>query len=118
MRAMGKLGFYQLPEDIIGMTTNKADSIAVVRRRWNDPHSAKAPLTALREIVVKNDPGGICGPIPRPFPYARVWCDQLIDGQAIHACDAATAPHELQLCVMESDNTAELNARVRAILRR
>ena len=118
MRAMGKIGFYQLPEDIISMATNKADSIAVVRRRWNDPHSAKAPLTALREIVVKNDPGGICGPIPRPFPYARVWCDQLIDGQAIHACDAATAPHELQLCVMESDNTAELNARVRAILRR
>lgn len=115
---MGKIGFYQLPEDIISMATNKADSIAVVRRRWNDPHSAKAPLTALREIVVKNDPGGICGPIPRPFPYARVWCDQLIDGQAIHACDAATAPHELQLCVMESDNTAELNARVRAILRR
>jgi hypothetical protein len=98
--------------------TNEADSIAIVRRRWNDPHSAKVPFTALRELVVKNDPGGICGPVPRPFPYARVWCDQLIDGHAIHACDAATAPHELQLCLMETDNTAELNARVRLALRR
>jgi hypothetical protein len=98
--------------------TNKADLIAIVRRRWNDPHSAKVPLEALRELVIKNDPGGVCGPIPRPFPYARVWCDQLIDGGAIHACDPATAPHELQLCLIESDNPAELNAQVRALLRR
>jgi hypothetical protein len=42
----------------------------------------------------------------------------LIDSQAIHACDRATAPHELQLCVLETDNSAELNAKVRAMLRR
>jgi hypothetical protein len=96
----------------------EADSIAIVRRRWNDPHSAKVPFAALRELVIKNDAGGICGPIPRPFPYARVWCDQLIGGHTIHACDTTTAPHELQLCAMETDNTAELNARVRKVLRR
>ena len=94
----------------------KHELTAIVRRRWNDPHSAKAPLAALRELAVKNDPGGVCSPIPRPFPYARVWCDQLIEGQAIHRCDPATAPHELQLCVVETDNSAELNARVRAML--
>jgi hypothetical protein len=98
--------------------TENTDSTAIVRRRWNDPHSAKVPLSALRELVIKNDPGGICSPIPRPFPYARVWCDQLIDGSAIHVCDPATAPHELRLCVMETDNSAELNAQVRAMLRR
>lgn len=98
--------------------TDKSNSIVVVRRRWNDPHSARAPLAALRELVVKNDAGGVCGPIPRPFPYARVWCDQLIDGRAIHSCDGATAPHELQLCVMESDNAPEANAQVRSMLRR
>jgi hypothetical protein len=42
----------------------------------------------------------------------------LIDGRAIHACDLATAPHELHLCVLETDNDAELNAQVRAMLRR
>jgi hypothetical protein len=98
--------------------TEKSVSNVTVRRRWNDPQSAQVPLAALRELVIKNDPGGICGPIPRPFPYARVWCDQLIDGQGIHACDPATAPHELQLCVVESDNSAALNAQVRAMLRR
>jgi hypothetical protein len=98
--------------------TDNADSIVIVRRRWNDPHSARVPMSALRELVVKNDPGGICTPIPRPFPYARVWCDQLIDGRAIHLCEPATAPHELQLCIMEADNSAELNAQVRAMLRR
>jgi hypothetical protein len=98
--------------------TEKADSTAIVRRRWNDPHSAKVPVAALREIVIRNDPGGVCSPIPRPFTYARVWCDQLIDGRAIHLCDSATAPHELQLCVMETDNAPEINTQVRAMLRR
>ena len=92
--------------------------MVTVRRRWNDPYSARVPISALREPVIKNDPGGVCSPIPRPFPYARVWCDQLIDGRAIHACDLATAPHELHLCVLETDNDAELNAQVRAMLRR
>jgi hypothetical protein len=98
--------------------TDESPSTAIVRRRWNDPCSAKVPLAALRELVVKDDPGGICGPVPRPFPYARVWCDQLIDGQSIHACHPATAPHELQLCVVEADNSTEVNAQVRAKLRR
>lgn len=93
-------------------------AIAVVRRRWNDPQSAKVPLAALRELVIKNDPGGICSPIPRPFPCARVWCDQLIDGHEIHACHPATAPHELHVYVIEGDNSATLNAQVRAMLRR
>jgi hypothetical protein len=97
---------------------DNSDSMVIVRRRWNDPHSARVPLAALRELVIKNDPGGVCGPIPRPFPYARVWCDQLIDGRTIHLCDPTTAPHELQLCVLETDNPAELNSQVRAMLRR
>jgi hypothetical protein len=76
-----------------------------------------APLNALRELVIRNDPGGVCSPIPRPFRFARVWCDRLIDGASIHRCDLATAPHELQLCVLETDNSPEINAAVRAMLR-
>jgi hypothetical protein len=98
--------------------TEKTPLTVVVRRRWNDPHSAKVPLAAVREVVIKNDPGGICGPIPRPFPYARVWCDQLLDGRAIHLCDPATAPHEVHLCVLEADNSPEINAWIRGKLRR
>jgi hypothetical protein len=98
--------------------TDNSESMVTVRRRWNDPHSARVPLSALREFVIKNDPGGVCSPIPRPFSYARVWCDQLIDVRAIHACDPATVPHELQLCVLENDNSAEVNAQVRSMLRR
>jgi len=30
---------------------NHSDFIVIVRRRWNDPHSAKVPLSALREVV-------------------------------------------------------------------
>lgn len=96
---------------------NDSQLIVIVRRRWNDPHSAKVALTALRELIIKDDPGGICSPIPRPFVYSRVWCDELIGGRPIHACDATSAPHELQLCVVETDNTAEINVKIRSLLR-
>jgi hypothetical protein len=45
-----------------------------------------------------------------------VWCDHLIEGAAIHTCDPRTAPHELELCVLERDNPdvyASLRAQVR-----
>lgn len=95
----------------------RIDALVVVRRRWNDPRSATVPFGALRELVIKSDPGGVCGPIPRPFLYARIWCDQLIDAEAIHICDPASAPHELQLCVHEADNSAALNSELRSLLR-
>jgi hypothetical protein len=93
--------------------TEEISLTVVVRRRWNDPSSARVPLSALQGLAIKNDPGGVCSPIPRPFICGRVWCDQLIDGLAIHACNPATAPHELQLCVLETDNSPEINAEVR-----
>jgi hypothetical protein len=94
------------------------DATVIVKRRWNDPHSAKAPLSALREVVTKNDPGGVCSPISKTLPLRRIWCDQLVDGSAIHLCDPATASHELQLCAIETDNSASTNAQLRAMLRR
>jgi hypothetical protein len=99
-------------------TTDTAEPLVTVRRRWNDPHSAIAPLSALREVVIRNDPGGICAALPRPFPFARVWCEALIGGTSIHPCDPATAPHELQLCILEADNSSQVNARIREKLRR
>jgi hypothetical protein len=76
----------------------------IVRRRWDDTESARVALQHARELAIKNQPGGICGPIPRPFLFARVWCDHLIEGADIHACDPRSAPHELELCVLERDN--------------
>jgi hypothetical protein len=99
-------------------TTDTAEPLVTVRRRWNDPYSAIAPLSALREVVIRNDPGGICAALPRPFPFARVWCEALIGGTSIHPCDPATAPHELQLCILEADNSSQVNARIREKLRR
>ena len=92
--------------------------VAVVRRRWNDPQSARVRAAHLRELRILGDPGGVCAPIARPFLYARVWCDHLLDGEGLHVCDAATAPHELELCVLAQDNDADLYARVSSRLHR
>ena len=76
----------------------------VVRRRWDDPEFASVAIQHARELTIRDQPGGICSPVPRPFLFARVWCDHLIAGAAIHTCDCRTAPHELELCVLERDN--------------
>jgi len=89
----------------------------VVRRRWNDAQSARVPLQALRELAIRDDPGGICGPIPRPFLTARAWCDHLGTGDGLHPCDAATAPHELELVILERDNPPDLMVRLRSLRR-
>jgi hypothetical protein len=96
---------------------SESDLTVTVRRRWDDPESARVGPQHLRELTIKDDPGGVCSPIPRPFLFARVWCDHLIEGAAIHTCDSRTAPHELELCVLERDNT-DLYASLRAQVRR
>jgi hypothetical protein len=91
----------------------------IVRRRWDDPHSARVALQHARELAIKDHPGGVCSPIPRPFLFTHVWCDHLIEGASIHTCDPRSAPHELELCVLERDNAdayAALRARVRRSL--
>jgi hypothetical protein len=56
--------------------------------------------------------------MPRPFLYGRAWCDHLVDAQQLHACDAASAPHELELCIVEQDNAPDAYAQVMRRLRR
>jgi hypothetical protein len=95
---------------------SESNPTVTVRRRWDDPESARVGPQHLRELAIKDDPGGVCSPIPRPFLFARVWCDRLIEGAAIHTCDPRSVPHELELCVLERDNFqvyAALRARVR-----
>jgi len=89
----------------------------IVRRRWDDPESARVALQHVREPAIKDHPGGVCSPIPRPFLFARVWCDHLIEGANIHTCNPGSAPHELELCVLERDN-ADIYAALRARVRR
>jgi hypothetical protein len=89
----------------------------IVRRRWDDSEFARVALQHARELAIKVQPGGICGPIPRPFLFARVWCDHLFEGANIHTGDLRTAPHELELCVLERDN-ADVYAALRARVRR
>jgi len=92
------------------MRAQPVDGLVTVRRRWNDPGSSRAPRSALRELTIRNDPGGVCGLFERPFLHARVWCDHLVGEQNLHRCEPATAPHELEICILERDNLPEIYA--------
>jgi hypothetical protein len=88
--------------------------LVTIRRRWDDPGFARVAPGFLKDIRLRNDPGGVCSDLPRAFLVARVWCDQLAVNEGWHACHAATAPHELEVVVLEADNGAELVAQLRA----
>ena len=90
------------------------DVLVTIRRRWDDPRSARVALEHLRHLRLRNDPGGVCNDFARAFLAARVWCDQLVVNEGWHLCNPATAPHELEVVVLEADNGAQLMASLRA----
>lgn len=86
----------------------------VVRQRWDAPGSAAVLPELLRDLHVRNEPGGVCGALPRGFLHARLWCDQLPPGALGHVCRAESKPHELLVCILPHDNAAALLERLRA----
>lgn len=90
----------------------------VVRQRWDAPGSAALLPELLHDLHIRNDPGGVCGALPRGFLHGRLWCDQIPPGALGHACRAESRPHELLVCILPHDNAAALLERLRAQARR
>jgi hypothetical protein len=86
----------------------------VVRQRWDAPGSVAVPPQLLRDLHVRNEPGGVCGAMPRGFLHARLWCDLIPPGALGHVCRAESRPHELLVCILPHDNAAALLERLRA----
>ena len=89
----------------------------VVRLRWDSPESAVVPAGLLRDLHVRNQPGGVCGALPRGFLHGRLWCDTLPAGTLGHVCRADSRPHELLVCILPTDNAAAQLERLRALSR-
>ncbi len=90
----------------------------VIRRRWNESVTARVSVDALRDFHIRNEPGGVCGALPRGFLSARIWCDSLTRGELGHSCQEGTAPHDLLVCILPNDNPEALYAQLRATTRR
>ena len=85
----------------------------VVRRRWNGNDTAEVDADSLWDLHVRNEPGGVCGPFPRAFLFARVWCDKMASGALGHVCRDGEAPHEMLVCILPTDNSAPMYERLR-----
>ena len=92
------------------MSTDIAPSVTVhVRRRWNTPELAEASIEALWDLHFRDEPGGVCRALPRGFLFAHVWCDKLAASALGHHCRTdPPAPHELLVCILPTDNAAEI----------
>ena len=79
-----------------------------VRLRWNAAESVAVAVSALWEFHFRGDAGGVCGALPRAHLSACVWCDHIEHVALGHLCDEASAPHELTVCILQSDNPGPL----------
>ncbi len=94
------------------------EDTVVVRRRWNGPDTAAVRMGALWDFHVRNEPGGVCGPLPRAFLFAHVWCEDLVGGALGHHCREGPPPHDLTVCILPNDNRDALYEQLRAKARR
>jgi hypothetical protein len=85
----------------------------VVRQRWNGADTAQVPAEALWDLHVRDQPGGVCGALPRGFLHGRLWCDKVAPGFLGHSCRQESRPHEILVCILPSDNPAALLERLR-----
>jgi hypothetical protein len=86
----------------------------VVRQRWNSADIAQVPPECLWDLHVRDQPGGVCGALPRGFLHGRLWCDKVAAGFLGHSCHLESRPHELLVCILPNDNPAALLERLRA----
>ena len=90
------------------------ESTVVVRRRWNGPDTAVVTLDSLWDLHIRDDPGGVCSPLPRLFLFAHVWCDKLASGALGHSCRVDPPPHDLLVCILPTDNSNALYQQLRS----
>src|SRR5215469_12483581 len=83
-----------------------------VRRRWNEPATCEVSVDSLWEWHFRSEAGGVCGALPRAFLCAHLWCDHLPIGALGHVCREDSAPHDLVVCILPTENPGPLYERL------
>jgi hypothetical protein len=84
-------------------------TVVTVRRQWNHTHmQGQVLLEHLHDFHWRRTGGGSVGGFgnvaPRPFIYARMRCDSLLEGEIAHSCRHGPPPHEILVCITKMDN--------------
>ncbi len=80
-----------------------------VRGHWSDGKSeALVRLRDLDDFHWDTRSGGdsFGGVSPRPFVYAYLPCDALLEGEVGHTCMDRAAPHRIKVCILKKRNQA------------
>jgi hypothetical protein len=80
-----------------GNDRGASDVEVIVQTEWNGWRTAMVRLAAL-ESVHWFQPAGAC----RPLVHGLVRCTEIRSGTLTHACDPATRPHIVLVCVLKS----------------
>jgi hypothetical protein len=75
------------------------DCAISVNVAWNDWRPAKARLCDLRDVHWHQPKGA-----PHPMLHAYVSCREITGSAMLHQCEAASAPHDIRVCVLKSHN--------------
>jgi len=75
------------------------DCAISVNVEWNDWRSANARLSDLRDVHWHQPKGA-----PQPLLHAYISCREVPAPALAHQCEAASAPHNIRVCVLKSHN--------------
>jgi hypothetical protein len=102
------------------MTSQNADSetLVTVRRQWDDTgRTGRVRLADLRHFHYRTSSGGYGKQtgFGKPYLHARMWCDKLADGEIGHSCRHGPPPHEVLVCITQTDNGKPLYTQLAAL---
>jgi hypothetical protein len=86
-----------------------------VRRHWNDWRVATYRLDGLSGIHWDTLSGGAKRRAPQPFIHAYVMCDAMLAGEIAHSGLHGSCPHEIKVCVVAQDNSAQMMRALRSL---
>jgi len=84
------------------------ETLVTVRRQPDDHTAGRFKLPDIHGLRLDCMTGGYQQLVGRNFLFGYVFCTSLVDGGIGHSCTHGPAPHDIKVCILESDNKPQV----------
>jgi hypothetical protein len=96
-----------LPREVTRMASH--EGLVSVHAAWNDWRAAEVRLAGLHDLHWFQPAGA-----PSSLLHAYIDCSDIVSGCIPHACDPASAPHRLRVCMLKRHAVARIYGQLAA----
>lgn len=101
-------------DQAIQLQKARSDLRITVRRQPNDWRQAVYRLGTITWFRFDSVSGGVMNETDTLI-WCNAWCDGMESGEIAHSCQHGPAPHEVKVCILESDNDPPVFSVVRQL---